>query len=120
MRMAPSQVCVQGSRDAANDRLSVKAGKVQGGGGRVPSKVEPPWKQSGKNPERLPSSASRGPNRAEEDSKWMGMVAGVAVKNNQHIFNLENTISINMKSCWAIKRARRAQGKQQLLEELVL
>lgn len=39
--MAPSRVCVQGSRDAANDRLSVRAGKLQGGGGRVPSKVEP-------------------------------------------------------------------------------
>ena len=51
MRMAPSRVCVQGSRDAANDRLSVKAGKLQGAGGRVPSKVEARWKQSGKNPE---------------------------------------------------------------------
>lgn len=110
--MAPSRVCVQGSRDAANDRLSVRAGKLQGGGGRVPSKVEPHWKQSGKNPECLPSSASRVPNRTEEDSKWMGMAAGVAVKSNQHIFNLKNEISINTKSCWAIKRVRRAQGKQ--------
>ena len=77
----------------------MKAGKVLEGGGRVPSKVEPHGTQSGKNPECIPSSASRVPNRAEEDSKWMGMVERVAGKNNQHIFNLKNENSINMKSC---------------------
>lgn len=75
----------------------------------------PRWKPAGNSLARilnecLPSSASRVPNRAEEDSKWMGMAAGVAVKSNQHIFNLKNEISINTKSCWAIKRVRRAQG----------
>lgn len=42
----------------------------------------------------------------------------VAVKIINFLFNLENTISINMKSRQELKR--RAQGKQQLLEELVL
>lgn len=50
-------VCVQGSRDAANDRLSVAGEGTQGGGGRVPSRwnpLETVWQES----LNIPSSAS--------------------------------------------------------------
>lgn len=97
----------------------MKAGKVQGGREREPSKVEPNWKQASKNPEHIPPSASRAPNRAEEDSKWMGM-AGVAMKNNQHILNLKKRISINMKNCWSIKKVSRPKGSNNYWRESVI